>query len=139
MRLTALGLALALLAGCAGTPTDDMPRRERVFMTLDTDKNGELTPLEFVNGVVQEGIAVLDLDGNERLTLDEWAYSEEGERERSETEFQALDSNGDGELDYDEFATYPEKVQTYENMFKTLDRNGDGIVTLEELRQGDER
>lgn len=103
----------------------------------DTNNDGELSVDEFqfqkglpLAALTREYFRKLDLDGNLRLTLDEWPF----QTNHPEARFRLLDKDSDGSLTEAEFTS--EGSQAKERLsrdFKLLDVNHDGRMDLAEF------
>lgn len=117
----------------------DLPRPIELLQALDKNGDGEVSLEEFSQAVI----------GRE-APLAQWTPRNSGQWEKRIGElqreelcrgvFQSLDHNGDGELDFQEFAAgallmgQSHSITQLLDMFARLDRNGDHKVSWDEFR-----
>ena len=103
-------------------PKDKLTKYSNVFKHLDTDGDGQLSVAEVKLGFKEQLATEID-------TEEKWNRA-----------FGAMDNNGDGNVDYQEFISAcvdVNEVITRENvemMFHQMDLDGDGTLSVEELR-----
>jgi Ca2+-binding EF-hand superfamily protein len=104
------------------------------FQTMDTNRDGALTPEEV--GANHEAIfEMMDADGDGAVTAEEFAGFRPGAGpgggrmagQHRQARFGQLDANGDGKLTKEEFAAGGA------GMFSMMDRNEDGKITPDEM------
>jgi Ca2+-binding EF-hand superfamily protein len=159
------GLAFVLLAfftAGAGAQQSSRPSPEEAFKGLDTDGNGKLSRTEFSKlkdyvpyfrdrpEAIDSTFDRLDKNHHGELTLEEYrefyhlgaSAQQERPRVSPEEAFAALDTDGNGTLNLEEFSqlknyvpffqAHPEAVEA---TFKKLDVKSDGQLTIEEYRE----
>ncbi|MCQ2819210.1 MAG: EF-hand domain-containing protein [archaeon] len=92
----------------------------QLFNEMDVDKNGLINYTEFVSALMDYGKYIkkeglidcfknYDLDGNGTISLSEFMDmirpQNQEEREKLEKLYTQFDTNGDGEIDFDEFVS----------------------------------
>lgn len=97
-----------------------------VFDKFDTNRDGKISQEEYKSAV-------------ELITTGKGGGGKTTKAERAK-EFKAADSNGDGFIDYEEFAKIHENTEStihgdIENAFKVFDLDGNGKISPEELLQ----
>lgn len=122
----------ALIAGMSGgVSIADEERGTRLFSLLDADGNDVLTKAE-LDGFAQRRFDRADADGNGTLSLEEIeAEALRRVARRSKARLTRLDANGDGLVQWAEFAQ--SRSQRSARIFDRADANGDGKVTREEM------
>ena len=114
---------IAFLVGLKSNK-EDLAALAKIFKKLDTSHDGYLQPEEIIQGFQKVNCGF---------------YSSYGKDPDWKSVISAVDSNGDGLIDYDEFMTAAAnraKLLNKENLkaaFKVLDANGDGKITPDEL------
>lgn len=112
-------LAVSLVALCAFTSADTF-RAERVFKTMDDNKDGFVT-LEDVRVHHREFYNALDADKSGGVTLTE-ALKEK----KTEADFQSVNA------DRDQYLTFEESFALEEKRFMAADADKDGRVSYDE-------
>lgn len=136
MMIPALAVTTAILAGCASDPRPQQRHREEEWhapvqiLRKYEDKDGRLTLAELEAGLHRDFAAadsnhdgVLEPDEVRAVNLRRW-------NEDKSAISPLQDWNGDGVVDFDEFAA------TARALFREYDRNGDGVLTPDELHPG---
>ena len=112
---------MALIAGLMSTSTE-LLELDQMFKQFDIDNDGTLSREELESGM--RGVI-----GEFAADLTDW-----------EEFFDAIDSNHDGKIDYQEFITASVKRANFanknnmDNVFSIFDADGDGFITKEELK-----
>jgi len=141
MKQPAKAFGLAALALCAVWSTacqSNQPKQakhdstqKQIFHEVDANADDQLDPEEFHSYFYMVSFWHHDEDGDDRLTIIEWAGDERtGEHE---TLFAEMDEDGNGWLHLEEYSSHSLRTVTVTNAFFTLDRNGDRVVMLDEL------
>ena len=97
---------------------DQKAEAQETFNFFDKDHDGKISLDEFRNVVMLICDTATEEDITEML--------------------KEVDSNGDGEIDFEEFYAAVKKESTPEGIeeaFKTFDKNKDGFITADELRR----
>lgn len=111
--------ALHIIAGQLNE--DQIKKLREVFMALDKNGDGLLTPVELKDGLQQAGLKEIPPD--------------------LQAIMEGVDADGSGVIDYTEFlaATLDKQQYMKEDVcwaaFRVFDRNGDGNISKEELKQ----
>ena len=114
---------IAFLVGLKSNK-EDLAALAKIFKKLDTSHDGYLQPEEIIEGFQKVNCGFISSYGKDP----DW-----------KSVISAIDTNGDGHIDYDEFMTAAAnraKLLNNENLkaaFKVLDANGDGTITADEL------
>lgn len=145
LRICAISMAGTFLVLGQGTPSTGLdPEIIQVFRSLDRDRNGELSPVEYLAGDLA-GIAVrrggrehagvvfghIDKDGNRALSLLEFSSSQNTRNLRILGEsrfarFHGLDMDGNGFISKEEFESG--RMAGGEIPFEEVDQNGSGVI-----------
>ena len=103
------------------TTSEDIKDMKELFLSLDTSKDGFLSPLELKEGMSKlMGLSGLKTDWQEMV--------------------EQLDVNGDGKIDYSEFTTaaIDRRIildqQYLDTAFKIFDADGNGKISVDELK-----
>ncbi|OMJ75609.1 hypothetical protein SteCoe_25229 [Stentor coeruleus] len=97
---------------------------EEIFKNCDSDKNGFIDYSEFLTAVISKDIEIskkklkiafraLDLDGNGKITISELALIGIANESSIQKLLKEIDTNGDGEIDLDEFTNAILKTTGY--------------------------
>jgi Ca2+-binding EF-hand superfamily protein len=135
LALAALAVFAAGTAACKSTDTREMTDHEKhqdqVFAEVDQDENKALDAAEFSTYFYTISFTHHDADGNEQITLIEWAGPAPAAMHR--TLFSEMDADSSDWLTITEYSSHPTRNQTVINAFMTMDRNGDSIVEYDEI------
>ncbi len=135
-----LTFAVALvLAGCRSIEPDASmaPMLDQAaFAGVDSDASGGLSLRELATHKHREGLAEVDLDNDQRITLQEWKTARPTATD-SETAYARIDTDHDGHLTADEAAAYISAVPTFRDAYARMDANRDQTLTWEEYAAGD--
>lgn len=143
MHLTAISLlalpAVLLLGGCRSVApeTSMAPMLDQAaFAGVDSDASGGLSLRELALYKHREGLAEVDLDNDQRISLQEWKTARPHATD-SETAFARIDRDGDGHISDQEAADYITAVPTFRDAFAKMDANHDQALIWEEYAAGD--
>ena len=103
------------------------PRRGRMGMNFDADKDGRISREEWQRNMVFDR---LDANRDGFLTQDELRTNARKQRGAGPDRVgpKRMDDNGDGQISQSEWKGQPER-------FTSLDANGDGVLTRDEFRK----
>ncbi|NUQ64603.1 MAG: EF-hand domain-containing protein [Pirellulales bacterium] len=104
-------------------------RAGRIFAASDQDKDGRLNAKEFNSQPMAARFHVMDRNGDERMSLEEFqlAYAEIAGHGQSERALGAMDRDGNGQLTVEEYCAFSPELQVF-----CRDMDGDGQLTIEE-------
>lgn len=127
IALAAVALMTASAAAQQGGAPESGSQTPRMFKILDVDGNDKVT-LDEIAAEQKRLIAASDLDGDGKLSVMEfrrrgWWF----QRLRTTTLFDLMDANGDATLTADEIAAPSAR------WFKRYDADADGNITTEEI------
>jgi len=124
--------SLTLGEASLGSPLRDLApdRAQTVFGLLDQDDDGTLTLEEYAARPPEFWFARTDRNNDGRLSLAEYSAANPGlvRTSRVQRVFAALDRDGDGNVNAEEFADRPQEV-----LFVKSDADGDGKLSLQEF------
>lgn len=114
-------------SGAPGDQTQPASSLLKTLMAYDTDHGGHVTRAELEAGLHKEFDAA-DKDHDGKLNLEEMrAVNDKRWHEEGAAVTPLADWNGDGVVDFDEFAAGPR------SLFEQLDKNHDGMLSPKEI------
>lgn len=131
--------AILFLGGCRSVApeTSMAPMLDQAaFAGVDGDASGGLSLRELALHKHREGLAEVDLDNDQRISLQEWKTARPTATD-SETAFARIDRDGDGSISADEAADFITAVPGFRDAFAKMDGNHDQQITWEEYAAGD--
>ncbi len=142
-NITLLTALTVVAAGCAASANQQlkdermgerMPRAERMFERIDTDKDGQITQAD-MQAFAAARFARMDANSDGTVTPDERKASRMAHREsRKADRFARMDANGDGSVSMDEMKAA--RGARAERRFGKLDANADGVLSQAEMMAG---
>lgn len=109
------------------------PKKMR-FEEADANGDGRLERSEASNAMIKAIFECYDVDGNGRVTAEEW-----GKWHEDAFLFQKLDANSDGVLTLEEVQTHARKHGTFDKLFDFADVDKDGFISRKEAASFSER
>ncbi len=118
-------------------PGPSVPRLPEVFAEIDTDKDGKVNQVEFVNYELRRRFAAADVNKDGRLSREEYLASIKNEVGASQAEIAwKLINGGKDYITVDDLLSHPKAVKRVSVEFQKLDLNGDGHITMAEWTKG---
>ncbi len=140
-NITILTALTVVAAGCAASAShkskgahggDRMPRAERMFERIDTDKDGQITAAD-MQAFAAARFTRIDANADGTITREERKAARMARREsRKADRFALVDVNGDGAISIEEMKAASGKRA--ERRFARLDTNADGVVSQAEMQ-----
>ena len=142
-RLQWIGAAIVFGSGLSACRTleKEVPLvpgaiNQPTFALIDADADGKISPTEMAAYKHEEGLAEVDLDGDKRVSAEEWKAARPTSSVDDGT-FAKFDLNGDGFLSKEEAVTHLAHRADYRAAFGKMDTNGDGHLHWEQYAAGD--
>lgn len=140
IRMRRLAPLLALgLAACRSIEPDASPTPlldQAAFAKVDGDASGALSLRELAAHKHREGLAEVDLDNDQRISLHEWKTARPSATD-SETAFGRIDLDKDGHISEAEATDCIAAVPGFREAFAKMDTDRDQQVTWEEYAADD--
>lgn len=127
----------------ACNPTVTLEEAQEGFNEIDANHDGAIDAAEFqrlYDAQLQEAFAVVDKDGDGRISFEEWleygrSLNADLTEEAARVGFERFDLDRDGSLDLAEFKAILASAKREELRraeFAAIDENGDGVITFDE-------